>query len=97
MFHKVSIGALSRTVGSLVSDNFNAQTRFYPGVLYIDRGVIALNKPPGLVSQGGLGTQAGIVHNHSKESPQDAVPSNFAFNAVLDGTFLSLVLWLDDW
>lgn len=73
MFHKLSIGALGRTVGSL--------TRFYPGVLYADRGVIALNKPPGLVSQG-------TVHNHSKENPLDAVPSNFAFNAVLDGTFL---------
>lgn len=96
MFHKVSIGALGRAVGSLVSNNFNAQTHFYPGVLYTDRGVIALNKPPGLVSQGALSTKAGTIHNHSKEK-QDAVPSNFAFNAVLDGTFLSLVLLLDDW
>jgi hypothetical protein len=79
MFRKVSIGPLGRTAGSLVSDN--AQTRFCPGVLYADRGVIALNKPPGLVSQGAT------VHSHSKENPLDAVPSNFAFNAVLDGTF----------
>lgn len=81
MFHKVS--TLSRTLGSLVSDN--AQTRFCPGVLYADRGVIALNKPPGLVSQGTLGTKAGTVHSHSREKRPDAVQSNFAFNAVLDG------------
>jgi hypothetical protein len=63
-----------------VSDN--APTRFCPGVLYADRGVIALNKPPGLVSQG---TEAGTVHSHSRENRLDAVPSKFAFNAVLDG------------
>jgi hypothetical protein len=91
MFHKVSIGALGRTVGSLVSDN--AQTRFCPGVLYADRGVIALNKPPGLVSQGTQGTEAGAVHSHSKENRLDAVPSNFAFNAVLDGTFFFQLLY----
>jgi len=81
MFHKVS--TLSRAVGSLVSDN--AHTRFCPGVLYADRGIIALNKPPGLVSQGILGTEACTVHSHSSENRLDAVPSKFAFNAVLDG------------
>jgi 23S rRNA-/tRNA-specific pseudouridylate synthase len=84
MFHNVSIRAFSRTVGSLISDN--AQTRFHPGVLYADRGVIALNKPPGLVSQGTAGTEAGTVHNHSRLNRLDAVPSNFAFNSVLEGT-----------
>ncbi|KAH8996564.1 pseudouridine synthase [Lactarius hatsudake] len=60
MFHKVdSIEALGRTVGSLVSGN--THSRFCPSVLYADRGVIALNKPPGLVSQGstpGTGSSA---------------------------------------
>ncbi|KAI9449791.1 pseudouridine synthase, partial [Lactarius psammicola] len=38
--------------------------RFRPGVLYADRGVIALNKPPGLVSQGSTpGTEAGTHRN----------------------------------
>ena len=96
MFHKVSpIEVLSRTVGSLVSDS--AQTRFCPGVLYADRGVIALNKPPGLVSQGTLNTETNTVHNHSRENRLDAVPSNLAFNAVLDGTLFVTALLLDDW
>ncbi|KAF8265249.1 pseudouridine synthase [Lactarius quietus] len=83
MFHNGSIRAFSRTVGSLMSEN--AQTRFHPGVLYADRSVIALNKPPGLVCQGTLSTEADTVHNHSKKNRLDAVPSNFAFNSVLEG------------
>ncbi len=91
MFHKVySIEALGRTVGSLVSEN--AQTRFRPGVLYADRGVIALNKPPGLVSQGSTpGTGASTIHNHSRDNRLDAVPSKSAFNAVLDGNTLFVI------
>ncbi|KAI9437724.1 pseudouridine synthase [Lactarius indigo] len=83
MFHRVySIKALGRTVGSLSE---NTHTRFRPSVLYADRGVIALNKPPGLVSQGSTpGTEAGTVHNHSRENRLDTVQSKSAFNAVLD-------------
>ncbi|KAH9052245.1 pseudouridine synthase [Lactarius vividus] len=85
MFHKDSIGALCRTVGSLVPGN--TRSRFCPNVLYADRGVIALNKPPGLVAQGSTpGTGVATVHNHhSGENHLDVVSSKSAFNAVLDG------------
>ena len=52
-----------------------------PGVLYKDHGVIALNKPPGLVSQGASSTAAG-----TKNIPQTVPPPRAAaFNEVLDG------------
>lgn len=83
MFHKVySIGTLGRTMGSFVSEN--TQARFHPGVLYADRGVIALNKPPGLVSQGTSTTEAAAVRNHSRKNILGPVPLKSAFNAVLD-------------
>jgi hypothetical protein len=80
-----------------------------PGVLYIDRGVIVLNKPPGLVSQGTSSVEAPTVvtakshrhrHRHHQETttlPQ-ATSSRTAFDDVLDGTvtnsFLSSLLRL---
>lgn len=51
------------------------------GVLYKDRGVIILNKPPGLVSQGTSSTAA-KAKNDCPETP----PPRAAFDDVLDGT-----------
>jgi 23S rRNA-/tRNA-specific pseudouridylate synthase len=60
MSRKVSsVEALGRAARSLVSATTTRRTEMGsrgpavcpPGVLYVDRGVIVLNKPPGLVSQ----------------------------------------------
>jgi len=51
------------------------------GVLYIDRGVIALNKPPGLVSQG----TSSVAPVTAKSGRKDT-SSRTAFDDVLDGT-----------
>ncbi len=86
MFHTGhSIEVLGRTVGSLSTKN--TQTRLRPGVLYADRSIIALNKPPGLVSQGTSSILEGAVHNISRENSQDVAPSKSAFNVMLDGNF----------
>ncbi|KAH9171998.1 pseudouridine synthase [Lactarius sanguifluus] len=93
MFHKVySIEALGRTVGSLVSGN--THSRFRPSVLYADRGVIAVNKPPGLVSQGCTpGTGVGTDHNHhSRENHLDAVRAPYPVHRLDKGTTGVLML-----
>jgi 23S rRNA-/tRNA-specific pseudouridylate synthase len=55
------------------------------GVLYIDRGVIVLNKPPGLVSQGTSSSVAPVAaKSHVQE--KTTLPSRTAFDDVLDGT-----------
>jgi hypothetical protein len=51
------------------------------GVLYKDRGVIVLNKPAGLVSQGTSSTAARAKYD-CPETPQPRA----AFDDVLDGT-----------
>lgn len=55
-----------------------------PGVpvLYIDRGVIVLNKPPGLVSQGTSSAAPVAAKSHRPE----ATPPRTPFDDVLDGT-----------
>ncbi|KAF8482798.1 pseudouridine synthase [Russula ochroleuca] len=50
------------------------------GVLYKDRGVIVLNKPPGLVSQGTSSTAAS-----AKNDGPETTPPRTAFDNVLDG------------
>jgi 23S rRNA-/tRNA-specific pseudouridylate synthase len=61
-----------------------------PGVLYVDRGVIVLNKPPGLVSQGctstARGTAALLNETNDRATMQQQLTPESAFNDVLDGT-----------
>ncbi|KAH9985998.1 pseudouridine synthase [Russula compacta] len=52
-----------------------------PGVLYVDRGLIVLNKPPGLVSQGTTSTSSTAVELDAKD---DRPEGSSAFNDVLD-------------
>ena len=70
---------IPRVAGSMLSTTTRTCAR--PSVLYKDRGVIVLNKPPGLVSQGTSSTTAG-----PKNIPLTAPPRRAAFNDVLDGT-----------
>lgn len=95
MFRKASsMEALCRASGSVVSAAFCTQTRGRPGVLYVDRGVIVLNKPPGLISQatgpshGTSGTGVDVVLSGKHDRPPAAPPPRSAFNDVLDGTFI---------
>ncbi|KAH8978694.1 hypothetical protein EDB86DRAFT_2836585 [Lactarius hatsudake] len=83
MFHKVdSIEALGRTVGSLVSGN--THSRFRPSVLYADRGVIALNKPPGLVSQGSApGTRSSAPLHPPSESQASGGGNHWSSDACM--------------
>ncbi|KAI0301002.1 pseudouridine synthase [Multifurca ochricompacta] len=67
----------SRTIASVAT-----QTHEGLDVLYIDRGVIVLNKPPGLVSQGISSTHVGAPFSDKKHL---AAPPKSAFNIVLDG------------
>ncbi|KAI9507430.1 pseudouridine synthase [Russula earlei] len=69
----VNLGHAARSRSMMVS----AATR--TGVLYLDRGVIALNKPPGLVSQG---TSLGSTNLDAKND--HGPPTTSAFNDVLD-------------
>jgi hypothetical protein len=62
-----------------------------PGVLYVDRGVIVLNKPPGLVSQGTsrVTVEAPVVmksHHRQETTTLPTTTSRTAFDDVLDGT-----------
>ena len=50
-------------------------------VLYVDRGVIVVNKPPGLVSQGNTAMMATATRSTAAGPPSQAL----AFNDVLDG------------
>ncbi len=52
-----------------------------PGVLYVDRGVIVLNKPPGLVSQG-MSSAAVARKNHR---PEMTLPRAAFDDVLLDG------------
>jgi hypothetical protein len=62
-------------------------------VLYIDRGVIVLNKPPGLVSQGTTSVEAPIAaKGHHHQETTTLVPSRTAFDDVLDGTVTTLFI-----
>jgi hypothetical protein len=74
-----SVEAYSRSAGSTLSKT--ARTYGRPGVLYEDRGVILLNKPPGLVSQGTSGRAA-----DAKKDCPETTPPRTAFDDVLDGT-----------
>jgi hypothetical protein len=58
-----------------------------PRVLYIDRGVIVLNKPPGLVSQG----TSSIAPVAAKTTTP---PTRTAFDDVLDGTVTTLFIFI---
>lgn len=58
-----------------------------PRVLYIDRGVIVLNKPPGLVSQG----TSSVAPVAAKTSTP---PTRTAFDDVLDGTVTTLFIFI---
>jgi hypothetical protein len=85
--------AVSRTVSVATT---LAQARVgSPGVLYVDRGVIVLNKPPGLVSQGTSRLAA------TRTSPLPLAPQALvlaparqgsAFDDVLNGTKLTFLL-----
>ena len=61
-------------------------------VLYVDRGVIVVNKPPGLVSQGNAATRSTAAAVVAPAPPSQAL----AFNDVLEGKlrtfFFSFVL-----
>lgn len=50
-------------------------------VLYVDRGVIVVNKPPGLVSQGNAATRSTAAAVVAPAPPSQAL----AFNDVLEG------------
>jgi hypothetical protein len=78
-----SVGAYGRAAGSTLSTT--ARTCGRPGVLYEDRGVIVLNKPPGLVSQG---TSRAV---DAKNDYPETTPPRAAFDDVLDGTVQLLV------
>lgn len=58
-----------------------------PRVLYIDRGVIVLNKPPGLVSQG----TSSVAPVAAKTTTP---PTRTAFDDVLDGTVTTLFIFI---
>jgi hypothetical protein len=73
------VEAYSRAAGSALSNTTRTCGR--PGVLYEDRGVIVLNKPPGLVSQGTSSTAADAKNDGSETTPPRA-----PFNDLLDGT-----------
>ncbi len=60
-----------------------------PGVLYVDRGVIVLNKPPGLVSQGTSKSSAAVAVKNRR--PVTAL-SRTAFDDVLNGTVQTPIL-----
>jgi hypothetical protein len=73
------VEAYARAAGSMLSTTTRTCGR--PGVLYEDRGVIVLNKPPGLVSQGTSSTAA-----DAKSDCPETTPPRAAFDDVLDGT-----------
>ncbi|KAI0267137.1 pseudouridine synthase [Gloeopeniophorella convolvens] len=50
--------ALGQAGRAITSSNVLARPGKPPSALYVDRGVIVLNKPPGLVSQGSLNTKS---------------------------------------
>jgi len=66
-------------------------------VLYVDRGVIVLNKPPGLVSQG---TSRSRTNADTKMTQSDGPGTRprviSAFNNVLDGTALFLIVPIEE-
>jgi hypothetical protein len=88
------VEAICRASGSVASAATSTQTRSRPGVLYVDRGVIVLNKPPGLISQaagpshGAPGTGVDVALSGKHDCPPAAPPPRSAFNDVLDGTFI---------
>lgn len=65
-------------------------------VLYVDRGVIVLNKPPGLVSQGTSRAEAPVAakRHHRQETTTLPTSSRTAFDDVLDGTATALLFLL---
>jgi hypothetical protein len=71
-----------------------------PGVLYVDRGVIVLNKPPGLVSQGTTSSVAAATpvaaksHDQKTSAATVTLPTTrrTAFDDVLDGTVATLFI-----
>lgn len=75
-----------------------------PRVLYVDRGVIVLNKPPGLVSQGTASSVAVVApvaakSHHRQETTtlpttSTSTSSRTAFDDVLDGTVTNSFLLL---
>jgi hypothetical protein len=85
--------AVSRTVSVATT---LAQARVgSPGVLYVDRGVIVLNKPPGLVSQGTSRLAATRTRTAPPLASSQALvltpapaPQGSAFDDVLNGTKL---------
>jgi len=73
-----SVEAFARSAMSIITQ---ARSRRLGGVpvLYVDRGVIVLNKPPGLVSQGTSESRA------AQDARMDFPPAASAFNDVLEG------------
>jgi len=84
---KALLRAGSRAAGSARMLSATKQARGHPhlGVtaLYVDRGVIVVNKPPGLVSQGST-AKATVPRSTAPAAP--APLAGAAFNDVLDGT-----------
>ena len=79
-----SRAASARSTFKLLSTTTQSRTGGRPGVpvLYIDRGVIVLNKPPGLVSQGTSSTAPVAAKSHRPE----AAPPRTPFDDLLHGT-----------
>lgn len=95
-----ALRGLGRAAQSTRTARRASEARGSPGALYVDRGVIVLNKPPGLVSQGAsttsmasTGTAALNATNDrpaaSVAMPPPPAPPESAFNDVLDGTNFS--------
>jgi hypothetical protein len=86
-------GRAASAAGStlLLSTTTQSRSRTCAGrpadVLYIDRGVIALNKPPGLVVQGTSSVEAPVaVKGHHRQETKK-LPNRTAFDDVLDGKY----------
>ena len=101
----MGLGSTSRAASAgsaLLSRTTQSRTRICgrpagPDVLYIDRGVIVLNKPPGLVSQGTSSVVAPVAaknHHRQETTPLPTSISRTAFDDVLNGTVQTTLLLL---
>ncbi|KAI0288528.1 pseudouridine synthase [Russula brevipes] len=73
-----SVEAFARSAGSIITQTRSRRRLGGVPVLYVDRGVIVLNKPPGLVSQGTSESRA------AQYAKNDFPPAASAFNDVLE-------------
>jgi hypothetical protein len=73
------------STGTTTQSRTSAYDRRPARVLYMDRGVIVLNKPPGLVSQG---TSIAAPVTVAAKTTTRLLPARTAFDDVLDGTVI---------